>query len=205
MIKFLIPKEEKYFDHFNDMIDNTFEMATLIKELFSNSKLNFEVQQRIFSLERRCDEVSDKILKRLNKTFITPFDREDIVNLSHRIESTSDSLKALASRLEILNLERKIEGAQKLTDIIYLQVKNLHEAIHELKHRNNTTNLCKAVQDLESEADTVYKESMKNLFANETDPIVLIKNKEILDMLEKTVDKLQLVANAILTIYVKNS
>lgn len=205
MIKFLIPKEEKYFEHFDEMIDNTFEMAKLIKQLFQNSTFDFELQSKIFSLEKRCDEISDKILKRLNKTFITPFDREDIINLSHRIESISDSLKALASRFEVLNIDRKIEGVQKLTDIIYIQIKNLHEAVYELKHRNNTANLCKTVQDLESEADMVYKESTKNLFANEKDPITLIKNKEILDMLEKTVDKSQLVANAILTIYVKNS
>ncbi len=205
MIKFLKPKEEKYFEHFNEMIDNTFEMAQMIKQLFQNQEIDFELQHKIFSLERRCDEISDKILKKMNKSFITPFDREDIVTLSKRIEGTSDSLKALAARLEIFQLDHKIEGIQKMTDIIYLQVKNLQEAIHELKQRDNTTNLCKAVQDLESEADTVYRDTMKNLFANEKDPIMLIKNKEILDILEKTVDKSQLVANAILTIYVKNS
>jgi hypothetical protein len=205
MFKFLTPKEEKYFLYFNDLISNVVTMAELNKTLFSSIPYNTEVIHQIKSLEKRCDEISTKIINKLNKTFITPFDREDILALTKKIEGVADSLKSLALRLEISNLSVELESSLKLSDVILLQVKELQSAITKLKDRKEVENHCKAVKDLESEADIIYQETLRNLFANVNDAMLFIKKKDVLDMMEKCTDKNQVVANLILTIFIKNS
>ncbi|MBI5807554.1 MAG: DUF47 family protein [Ignavibacteriales bacterium] len=205
MFKFLTPKEEKYFLYFNDLISNVVTMAELNKTLFSSIPYSTEVIHQIKSLEKRCDEISTKIINKLNKTFITPFDREDILALTKKIEGVADSLKSLALRLEISNLSVELESSLKLSDVILLQVKELQSAITKLKDRKEVENHCKAVKDLESEADIIYQETLRNLFANVNDAMLFIKKKDVLDMMEKCTDKNQVVANLILTIFIKNS
>lgn len=205
MFKSLVPKEEKYFQYFNELIAYVVEMAQLTKELFSAVPYNFETLQKIKSLEKRCDEGEDKIIKKLNKTFLTPFDREDILALTKRVESISDSLNSMVVRLDILNVTMEVESASRMTEIIYLQTKELQSAINGLKDRENVVNQCKAVKDLEQEADIIYHDTIKKLFSDGHDVLTLIKKKEIIDLLEKTIDKCQVVANIILTIFIKNS
>jgi uncharacterized protein Yka (UPF0111/DUF47 family) len=205
MLKFLTPKEDKYFEYFNDMIANVNEMAQLSKTIFMSSQYEFETAAKIKSLEKRCDEMATKIIKKLDKSFITPFDREDILQLTKRIENVSDVINDVVTRLEIYNVTEIVESADKLSEIIALQVKELGIAINDLKERTKSLNESKIVRDLEEQADVVYREAIRKLFLTEKDPIKLIKHKEILDLLEHGVDKCQLVANTIITIFVKNS
>ena len=97
MFSKLLPKEEKYFEDFRDMITHIQQMADLTHKLFTSEEPDKDLLLQIKPLENRCDEVSNKIIKRLNKTFITPFDREDIFNLIKKLDDISDMLLA-ASR-----------------------------------------------------------------------------------------------------------
>ncbi|MFH0735955.1 MAG: DUF47 family protein [bacterium] len=205
MFKFFIPKEDKYFDDFNELINNVNEMAQLNKQLFTILPYSYETIQKIKSLEHRCDEVASKIIKRLNKTFITPFDREDILSLTKKIEGISDALKSLAIRIEIYNFTEKMDSADKMVDMIALAVSELASAVKELKSGKNTINEIRVVKDIEVEADTVFQNTLKKIFAEEKDIVTLLKKKEMIEMLEYTVDKCQVCANQILTIYIKNS
>lgn len=205
MFKKLLPKEEKYFEDFKEMIANIDEMAHITHQLFSGPEYDNGLILKLVSLERRCDEVSSKITKRLNKTFITPFDREDIFTLTKRLDDISDILLAASIRVETFQLNEKIEAAPKLTQIISQQIKELDKTIQDLKHKDHKFNECKAVKDLESEADNVYRNAIRCLFQEETNPISLIKKKEILDILENAADKCQATANVIISIFIKNS
>lgn len=203
MLKALIPKEEKYFDDFREMITHIQQMAKYTEQLFGDEVVDKNIYLNIKPLELRCDEISSRIVKRLNKTFITPFDREDIFLLTKRLDDISDMLLGASSRIETFNITKKITNADKLASIIQLQTQELGVAIQDLKARR--INEAKAVKDLESEADQVYRNAMQELFANEKDAIELIKKKEILDLLERTSDKCQTVANVILSIFIKNA
>ncbi|MFH0735953.1 MAG: DUF47 family protein [bacterium] len=205
MFKFFIPKEDKYFDDFNQLITNVNEMAQLNKQLFTTLPYSFETIQKIKSLEHRCDEISSKIIKRLNKTFITPFDREDILSLTKKIEGISNALKSLAIRIEIYCFSERMDSADKMVDMIALAVKELTLAIKELKTGKNTMNGLRVVKDIEVEADAVFQNTLKKIFAEEKDIVTLLKKKEMLEMLENAVDKCNVCANQILTIYIKNS
>ena len=202
MFKKLLPKEEKYFDDFKDMIGYIEEMADHTEKIFQFE----EVQTHILKmkpLELRCDETAAKITKRLNKTYITPFDREDIFALIKRLDDISDMLLGATVRVETFHIEKKIDYADKLALIIRAQVKELGVAIQDLKVKR--VNELKAVKDLEVEADKVYQLATKELFENEKNAIELIKKKEIIDLLERTSDRCQSTANVILSIFLKNT
>jgi len=202
MFKKLLPKEEKYFEDFKEMISFIEEMADHTEKVFA-----FEDPQnhilKMKPLEVRCDETASKITKRLNKTYITPFDREDIFALIKRLDDISDMLLGATVRVDTFHIEKKIEYADKLSLIIREQVKELGVAIQDLKVKR--VNELKAVKDLEVEADKVYQQAIKELFEKEKDAIELIKKKEIIDLLERTSDRCQSTANVILTIFIKNA
>ncbi len=202
MFKKLLPKEEKYFEDFKEMISFIEEMADHTEKVFA-----FEDPQnhilKMKPLELRCDETASKITKRLNKTYITPFDREDIFALIKRLDDISDMLLGATVRVDTFHIEKKIEYADKLSLIIREQVKELGVAIQDLKVKR--VNELKAVKDLEVEADIIYQQAIKDLFENEKDAIELIKKKEIIDLLERTSDRCQSTANVILSIFIKNA
>ncbi len=203
MFSKLLPKEEKYFEDFRDMITHIQQMADLTHKLFTSEEPDKDLLLQIKPLDNRCDEVSNKIIKRLNKTFITPFDREDIFNLIKKLHDISDMLLAASRRVEIYNISRRIKYADKLVAIAHQQIKELGIAINDLKTKHS--NECKAVMDLESEADKIYQQAIKELFETEKDAITLIKRKEILSLLEGACDKCQSAANVILYIFIKNN
>ena len=203
MFKALLPKEEKYFDDFREMISHIQQMAKYTEQLFAAELIDNNHYLNIKPLELRCDEITSRIVKRLNKSFITPFDREDIFALIKKLDDISDMLLGAAARIETFNITKKIPHADKLASIVNKQVQELGMAIQDLKAKK--INEAKAVKDLESEADQVYRNAIQDLFANEKDAIELIKKKEILDLLERISDRCQSVANVILAIFIKNS
>jgi uncharacterized protein Yka (UPF0111/DUF47 family) len=203
MFKKFLPKEEKYFEDFREMITNIGEMAKYTQQLFSAETPDLSMILKVKPLESRCDEILNRVVKRLNKTFITPFDREDIFALIKRLDDISDMLLGAVSRVETYNINYKIQHTDKLTAIISQQIKELDTALQDLGAKR--TNDVKAVKDLEREADNEYRLAIKELFAREKDAINLIKEKEILEMLEAAADKCQSTSNVILSIFIKNA
>ncbi|HEY6906605.1 MAG TPA: DUF47 family protein [Ignavibacteriaceae bacterium] len=203
MLSRLLPKEEKYFDNFKEMINHIGEMADLTHRLFSTEKIDPELLLKLKPLELRCDEITSKVTKRLNKTYITPFDREDIFGLIKRLDDISDMLLGASSRIETYNIQNAVKYADKLSSVIVEQVKELGIAIQDLKVKR--TNEMKAVKALETEADNIYRQALKELFETETNAIEIIKRKEILEILENTSDRCQSTANLILSLFIKNT
>ncbi|MGE5429492.1 MAG: DUF47 domain-containing protein [Syntrophomonadaceae bacterium] len=202
MFKSLLPKEEKYFEDFSAMIIVISEMATLAKEFFGNAKYDEETPLKLKSLEKRCDEISHKVFKKLDKSFLTPFDREDIYALIKILEKVSDAINAAVTRAKVYNLTEPLKVAEKLLQIASMQIKELYTAIVDRKVKWNEN--LKIVKDLEQEADLIYREAITKLFKEETNAIELIKRKEVLDVLEDITDKCQAVASVIFTISLKN-
>ncbi len=203
MLKKILPKEEKYFEDFKEMIFHIEEMAKFNKELFDAEVPDKNNFLKMKPLEVRCDEISSRITKRLNKTYITPFDREDIFALIKRLDDISDMLLGAAARVDTFVIDKKINHADRMAAIVQEQINELGVAIQDLKVKR--VNEMKAVKDLESEADRVYQTAMKELFEQETNAINLIKKKEILDLLERISDRCQSTANVILSIFLKNT
>ncbi|MGE5409547.1 MAG: DUF47 domain-containing protein [Clostridiales bacterium] len=202
MFKGLLPKEEKYFDDFSLMIKTISEMTSLAKEFFCDAKYETGISLKLKSLEKRCDEISQKVFKKLNKSFLTPFDREDIYALIKKLEQVSDAINASVTKATVYNLTQPLTVSDKLLQIAGMQVKELYISIvdHKVKFVENL----KTVKDLEQEADQIYREAITKLFKEETNAIELFRQKEILDILEDITDKCQAVASVIATITLKN-
>jgi uncharacterized protein len=205
MFKKFLPKEEKYFDHFNDMATHINDMAKVCHQFFLSDPYDFAFLLQLKPLEKRCDEVLSKVVKQLNKSFITPFDREDILTLINKLDDISDTIWGASKRIEMFRIQKKIGGADKLTAIISRQMEELNRAIHGLHSTKEIMDECKAVKDLGTEADVIYQTTMTRLFEDETDAITLMKEKEILDILENASDKCQTVATVIISMVIKNA
>ncbi len=205
MFKKFLPKEEKYFDHFNDMVSHIDEMAQLTSRFFSGDTYDLNCLLQLKPLEKRCDELQSKVIRQLNKSFITPFDREDILLLINKLDDISDILYGSAKRVEMFRITHRVASADKLAAIIQQQMVWLNKAVHGLRGNTGIMDECKAVKDLEAEADVVYSAAMTKLFDSDPDAVTLIKEKEILDILEHASDKCQTVATVIISMMIKNA
>ncbi len=178
-------------------------MAKLTHQLFSSDEIDKNLLLKIKPLELRCDEITSKVVKRINKTYITPFDREDIFGLIKRLDDISDMLLGACIRVETYDIKHKVKYADSLSSIVVHQVEELGIAIQDLKVKR--VNEMKAVKVLETEADNIYRQAVKELFENEKNAIEIIKRKEVLDILENTSDRCQSTANLIISIFIKNA
>jgi predicted phosphate transport protein (TIGR00153 family) len=201
----LLPKEEKYFEYFSEMVAHIHQLADKAQALFSSVPYDRKLLLELIPMEKRCDEILHKVVKQLNKTFVTPFDREDIFALIKRLDDISDILLAASVRTDIFKVQSSIDGATEIMSIIQHQIQKLETVIAGFRDKHRRMDELKAVKDLETQADTVYRAAMTALFENEKDPIELMKKKEILDILENASDKCQSVANVIIAIFIKNS
>ncbi len=206
MFKKFLPKEESYFEDFQEMMRITVEMGKISRDFYSSEVYDTEIFKQIKPHEKTCDEIATAAIKRLNDTFITPFDREDIFTLIKKINDISAILLASTIRVNTFNIHKKVIGAGEMADIVYNQTIILKDILDKLdKYGDDYTQLTE-IRKLESEADKIYRESLKQLFQDDSaNALEVIKNKEILDQLEKAADKCQTCVNVIQSILIKNS
>jgi predicted phosphate transport protein (TIGR00153 family) len=203
----LIPKEEKFFQLFKDMTTNIIEGARLLKDMLDNFDHPVESQRKIKEVEHKGDSITHEIIQKLNKTFITPLDREDIYNLASKLDDILDLIDASASRVIMYNVESIPPEAKSLGFIILQSCQAVDKAVAMLGKKSNEQifEACVEINALENEADRVSREAISRLFDEEKDPIQLIKWKEIYETLEKATDKCEDAANILESVVVKNA
>ncbi|GAM09720.1 hypothetical protein OR1_02000 [Geobacter sp. OR-1] len=202
----LIPKEEKFFAMFKEMTVTIIEGANLLKDLMDNFEDPVMSQKNIKELEHRCDQLTHDIIKKLNKSFITPFDREDIYALSAALDDIMDLIDASAQRFIMYNVEKPTTEAKQLAFIILKSCQTIDKAVALLGGKlEPIAEYCVEVNALENEADRVCREAISKLFDEEKDAIQLIKWKEIYETLERATDKCEDAANILESVVVKNA
>jgi len=202
----LLPREERYFDLFNRMASHLTSSALLLQQLFADFDRRAEYVDQIKQVEHTCDEITHDIVRRLNQTFITPIDREDIHELASALDDIVDYIEYTARRTVLYRLEQPTEHARRMIDVIVRLTAALERAVISLgKGDGRVLQECVAIHTLEHEGDTLHHEAVGQLFAEEHDPIRLIKLKEIYEKLERTIDKCEDVANVLEAIVLKNA
>jgi uncharacterized protein len=201
-----IPKEEKFFKLFKDMTENIIVGAKLLKDMLDNFENPLESQRRIKDIEHKGDSLTHEIIQTLNKTFITPLDREDIYALASKLDDILDLIDASAQRIIMYNVEAIPPEAKSLGFIILQSCHSVHKAVAMLgnKATEQIFEACVEINSLENEADRVSREAISRLFDEEKDPIQLIKWKEIFETLEKATDRCEDVSNILESVVVKN-
>jgi predicted phosphate transport protein (TIGR00153 family) len=202
----LIPRDTKFFDLFADMTTNLGEGARLLQKTLSEFK---EVEDRVRQLkviEHRGDEMTHEILTKLNQTFITPFDREDIYRLASSLDDVLDFIYAAGVRLVMYKITSAPQAASQLAGILVTQADQLAEAMTRLeKKHDHVLQNCVEINRLENEADQVARTAIGVLFDKEKDPISLIKLKELYEVLETATDKAEDAANVLEGVVLKSA
>ena len=201
-----LPKEDQYFELFSHMTAKIQEAAGLLVELLQGSDENFDtLSKKIKSVEHECDEITHSITTKLNKSFITPFDREDIYTLSVALDDVCDYIDAAARAVVMYNIHESDEFAQQLAVIMQKLADEIHGAVSHLKSAKGMEQHLLDIQRLENDADEVYFRAMANLFKNVTDAVQIIKWKELYEILENGTDRCESVGNIIESIVLKHN
>lgn len=204
MFKKFLPQNDKFFNLLNELAENILKGAEIINEMFANSDLLPENASKIHVIENRCDDLAHNIISELNKTFITPIDREDIHALTNSLDDIIDSIDTIGRRMTIYRLKGNTIFGTQLSEILLSQVKLIVDIVKSLKDHKNMSQKIFSVRTLETKGDEVFREALIQLFENQTDPIELIKEKEILEIVEKAVDRCQRAAIVLESITIKN-
>jgi len=204
----LIPKEEKFFELFDQQAAHNVEAARVFQELVKNWAAESPLQRKLQDIEHEADITTHEIYDKLNRTFITPFDREDIHALGSELDDVVDIVQSVASRMQLFHVERVNEDLAVMAEIFLNATENVRKAVLELKKSEKTRRIedyCIEVNRLENAGDRALEQALSRLFNGKPDPLEVIKWKEIYEGLEAAIDKCEDVAETIQGILVKNA
>jgi predicted phosphate transport protein (TIGR00153 family) len=199
----LIPREERFFEDFVVQARELGVGAHLLEEMLAPDPPVWAKADLIRESEHRCDQITHDVLRRLNSTFVTPLDREDIYAMARSLDDVMDAIDAAAGFVRIYRIEQVRDEARELARIITQCTETLHRAFQVLDTRHGLMDLVVEVNRLENEADVVHSRAVQRLFDEGIDPIAVVKWKEILDYLEEATDECEDVANLLEGIFVK--
>jgi uncharacterized protein len=201
----LLPREEVYFDYFSQMAAKIEEAAGILVEMLDGRAKDLgEFKQRIKDVEHACDTIMHQITTKLNKSFITPFDREDIYHLSVALDDICDYIDAGARAVVMYDIREFNDHSRQLARIIVDLGKQIQAAVTMLSKPNDMNKHFVEIHRLENEADDVYFRAMGELFKDSPDAVTVIKWKEFYDILENATDRCESVANIIESIVLKH-
>lgn len=200
----LIPKEEKFFEDFTALADRIVSGATLLERMLASDPPNWDTALQIKQIENECDALTHNIIQRLNSTFVTPIDREDIHALATSLDDVMDSIDAAAGVLRRYRMASLRYGARELASLTWQASMQMKVAVEALDRRKGVHDHAVEVNRLENAADDVHDEALRRLFEEERDAITLIKWKEVLDLLEEATDRCEDVANVLESVVVKH-
>jgi len=200
----LLPRDEQFFMLYGQMAQEIRSAAAMLESMFSNDPLDDTKVDQIKDAEHRCDALAHDAIQRLHRTFVTPFDREDLYALATSLDTVMDAIDHAAALVRLYRIREVRPGARELTHTVSHSAESLHSALEALAAKKPVQPHAVEINRLENEADREYQESVQRLFDTETDPIVIMKWKELYDVLEQITDACEDVANVIESVVVKH-
>jgi predicted phosphate transport protein (TIGR00153 family) len=201
-----LPKEEQYFSFFSQMTSYIYDAARVLVEMLNDKGETYaDYLKRIKDIEHQCDDLTHSISTKLNKSFITPFDREDIYLLSGALDDVVDLIDDAARAMVMYDVQESTAHARHFADVIQRMAVQLHEIVSMLAKPNGMNPRLVELHRLENEGDEIYHSAVAELFHNATDPLVVIKWKDIYEKLEAAVDRCENVANIIESVIIKHT
>jgi len=201
-----LPKEEKFFELFEAQAAYNCEAAKVFKELVSKWSLESPLFDKLRDLEHEADISTHEVIDRLNRTFITPFDREDIHALASELDDVVDLIQAISSRMKLFHVEKINDDLVVLADVLAQATENVRKAVKEMQNPEGQRRLldyCIEINRLENAGDNAHDQAISKLFHGKPDPLEVIKWREIYEMTETAIDKCEDIANTIEGILVK--
>lgn len=208
LLKYFVPKEKKFYAMFNQAAENTIEASAALVKLFNSPSLEERraLGLTIKGIEKKGDEFTNRIFDVLNQSFITPFDREDINELTSTIDDVVDLIYGVSGKVEVYRCSVFSPFMKDMVAQVHegcLQIKVAVSGLEDTKNSQKVLKACKEINKLETRVDEYYHMAISSLFENEKDPIELIKQKEIIQNIEKIANKIEDVSDVVKTILVK--
>jgi predicted phosphate transport protein (TIGR00153 family) len=203
-VRFL-PKDEGFFTLFDQLSGHLNAAAEQLQALFADPSRREELTARIKTEEHAADALTYEVLQRIDRSFVTPLDREDIHLLTNRLDNVVDLIDGTARRVTMYQITEPRAAASELTRVLRAAASTITDGVKHIRKPAEVHRVARRVKELEEEADQIYSEAIAELFTGRPDPLEVIKWKEILDNLEHAVDECEDVANVLESISLKNS
>ena len=204
MLNFL-PRDEKYFERFTELAVRIHESAKILERFFRSESPVATVADQIKRLEHECDEISHEILRGIDRTFITPIDREDIHQLAVRLDDVIDLIDGTVRRVTLYQIDQPTPISVKLARLIVTTTGELVEAVSQLRQQKGVMPKCIKIKQLENEGDVVYHEAIAGLFRENLPALEVIKWKDVYDNMERCIDQCVGVAHVLESVVLKHS
>ena len=200
----LIPKEEKFFHDFVTLADRIVSGATLLERMLASDPPAWDTALQIKQIEHECDALTHEVIQRLNRTFVTPIDREDIHALATSLDDVMDAIDAAANVMHRFRMASLRYGARELASLTWQSAMQVRTAVEALEKKEGVHDRAVEVNRLENAADDVHNEALRRLFEEEKNALTVIKWKEVFDLLEEATDRCEDVANVLEGVVVKH-
>jgi uncharacterized protein Yka (UPF0111/DUF47 family) len=200
----LIPKDEKFYPAFVALADELVTGAKLLETMLSSEPPGWQNAQALRDVEHRCDTITHEIIQRLNRTFVTPIDREDIHGLARSLDDVMDAIDASAAVISRYRIDHVRFGARELARVIAQATEQVRSGTAALEKKVGVHDVTVEINRLENEADDLHDEALRRLFDEAGDPLLVMKWKEVLDLLEEATDRCEDVANVLEAVVVKH-
>jgi predicted phosphate transport protein (TIGR00153 family) len=204
----LVPKDKKFFPMFESQAELIVQAAGKLNEIFltTDPSIQAGLCKEIKDLENQGDEVAHRIFDELDKTFITPFDREDIHQLTSTLDDVLDFINGTSQRIRLYKLKDFPAEFVQFSEVLMNggnEIRNAVRELYNLKRPEMIRQACIRINEVENQADDLYHHVISDLFDNEKDAIELIKKKEVLQTMERASDRMEDVADVLKTILIK--
>ena len=201
----VIPRNEDFYGLFSTLAAELHVGAEKLEQMLAHEPVIWDKADEIKEIEHKCDHLTHQIIQRLNSTFVTPIDREDIHALAKSLDDVMDAIDASAKVVRLYKIKTVRFGARELAQIVTLSVDQVQLALQALKKRTGVAERAVEINRLENEADRIHEGALRRLFDDEDNAVMIIKWKEILDFLEEATDRCEDVANLLEGVVVKNA
>lgn len=201
----LIPRDNQFYDLFAQVASKMSGSATLLHELFKDPKKLDQNVAQIKTLEHEADNLTHDTIDRINRTFVTPFDREDIHSLAGHLDEVVDLIDGTARRVSIFHITEARPQAVVLSEVLMRATRCIEDTVKKMKDPKSVTAANRQLKMLEEEGDALYHEAVEKLFSAATDPMEVMKWKELYDKIEDAIDQCEDVGNTLQSIALKNA
>jgi predicted phosphate transport protein (TIGR00153 family) len=201
----LAPRDREFFDLFEEAGGNILRAAGLLEEMLRAFPERNELARDILICEQDGDRVTHDIIQRLNQTFVTPIDREDIYELASALDDVVDYTEEVSDYLGLYRIEAPMVQSQELARVLHACARQIAEAMPRLRGFKDISHYTVEINRLENDGDRIVREAIASLFDNGIDPMVVIRWKDIFERLEEAIDATEHVANILQGIVIKNS
>jgi uncharacterized protein len=200
-----LPRDGKYFDRFSELARRIHESARIWDKFFNKESPVATVADQIKRLEHECDEISHEILRGIDRTFITPIDREDIHQLAVRLDDVIDLIDGGVRRLALFGITEPTPQSRRLSQIIVQTTAEVVAAVAALEKQKGVIAHCIRIKQLENEGDVAYHEAVASLFRENPEPLEVIKWKDVYENMEACIDQCEAVAHVLESVVLKHS